>query len=68
MHDRSTAATTSKVKLVLYRCLFLVFGVTILVGGGVGSHFLFLKGNTTDCEVQQGTAVNTSALITHMLQ
>ena len=67
MHDRSTAATTSKVKLVLYRCLFLVFGVTILVGGGVGSHFHVLKGNTTDCEVQ-GTAANVTVLITHMLQ
>ena len=67
MHYQSTAATTSKVKLVLYRCLFLVFGVTILVGGGVSSHFLVLKGNTTDCEVHN-TPVNTSVLITHMLQ
>ena len=66
VHDRSTAATTSKVKLVLYRCLFLVFGVTILVGGGVSSHFHVLKGNTADCEVHN-TPVNTSVLITHLL-
>lgn len=53
---RATGMT--RAKLLLYRVLFFMLGITILVGGGVSSHFLVAKGSTMEweCQVHNGSA------------